>query len=361
MATHTADGRSPRQNLRISSDALKQTCARILSAAGLRQADAKLVADTIVQADLWGHQSHGTLRVAAYVARLKSGAVNAGAKPTLTRDSGPVAVMDGCNAMGQVVAAAATKLAIERAKKFGMAAIAVHNSNHFGTAMYFTLMAARQGCIGFMATNASPAMPPWGGRAKSVGTNPWSWAAPAGKHPPMVLDIANTAVARGKIHLARQRGESIPEGWALDEQGLPTTDPEAALAGVTLPMAGHKGYGIALMMDVLSGVLSGSAFGSAVAGPFQNERPGRVGHFVLALNIDAFMPLGKFEQRQSEIIEALKRSPLADGFVEILYPGEREAKLEAKAATEGIALPIETVKALERLCDDFGIPKPFRP
>ena len=199
-------------------------------------------------------------------------------------------------------------------------------------------------------------MPPWGGRTKAVGTNPWSWAAPAGEHDPMVLDIANTAVARGKIHLARQRGEPIPEGWALDEQGLPTTSPEAALAGVTLPMAGHKGYGIALMMDVLAGVLSDSAFGPNVSGPFQSEKPGGVGHFVLALNVEAFTSLSAFHQRQNELIKSIKQNTLAEGASEILYPGEREAQLEETSTKQGIQLPLETTAALQALCAEFGLP-----
>jgi len=358
MATDSSTAAPTQPNKLVSNGALRKTCAQILSAAGLCDADAELVADTLVQADLWGHQSHGTLRLPAYVARLRSGAVNSKARPSLVRDGGAIALMDGGGAMGQVVANAAMNVAIERAKKFGIGAISVRNSNHFGTAMYFTLLAARRACIGFIATNASPAMPPWGGRTKAVGTNPWSWAAPAGKHPSMVLDIANTAVARGKIHLARQRGEPIPEGWALDEKGQPTTDPDDALAGVTLPMAGHKGYGIALMMDVLAGVLSGSAFAGAVAGPFQSERPGRVGHFVLALNVEAFMPVSEFEQRQDELIQALKQTPLADGFAEILYPGEPEAALEEKSIRDGISLPGATFTALEALCREFGMAMP---
>ena len=343
----------------VSAIRLKKSCADILNAAGLSLADAELVADTLVQADLWGHQSHGTLRLPAYVERLRSGAVDARAEPSILRDSGAVALIDGMGAMGQVVANTAMNLAIDRAKTFGLGVVSVRNSNHFGTAMYFTLKAARQGCIGFLATNASPAMPPWGGRAKSVGTNPWSWAAPAGDRPDMVLDIANTAVARGKIHLARQKKEPIPLGWALDEKGAPTTDPDAALGGVTLPMAGHKGYGIAVMMDVLAGVLSGSAFGSNVAGPFQSERPGEVGHFVLALNIENFMPLRDFEKRQDELIAELKQNPPAAGFSDICYPGEPEAARCEKAMREGISLPRETAKALEILCAEFGVETPF--
>ena len=162
-------------------------------------------ANTLVQADLWGHQSHGVLRLSWYVARLLAGVCEPVAKPELVVDAGAIAVMDGKDAMGQVLTARAMEDAIRRAKAHGIGAVALRNSNHFGTAMYFTLMAARAGCVGFLSTNASPAMAPWGGRKKTVGTNPWSWAAPAGRHPPMVLDIANTGVARGKIYLAKQK------------------------------------------------------------------------------------------------------------------------------------------------------------
>ena len=342
----------------VSGDMLKRTSALILEAAGLCPTDASLVADTLVMADLWGHQSHGTLRLPAYVARLESGAVSSSSAPTVIRDNGTVAVMDGGNAMGQVVANAAMNLATDRAKGSGVGVVSVRNSNHFGTAMYFALLAARRGCVGFVATNASPAMPAWGGRQKAIGTNPWSWALPAEMRPPMVLDIANTAVARGKIHLARQRGEPIPFDWALDEQGDATTDPDAALRGVVLPMAGHKGFGIALVMDVLAGVLSGSAFGSDVAGPFQSEHPGGVGHLVLALDVEHFMPLAEFNERQDQLIQSLKRSTLAEGFSEILYPGEPEAYSAEKAEREGVLLPAATVKGLQALCDKFGIMMP---
>ena len=213
-----------------------------------------------------GHQSHGVLRLPWYIARLRAGVCDPQARPQIVTDAGAIAVVDGHDAMGQVTASLAAAEAIRRAKAHGIGAVAVRNSNHFGTAMYFTLMAARAGCVGFLSTNASPAMAPWGGRQKSVGTNPWSWAAPAGAHDPMVLDIANTGVARGKIHLARQKHESIPLGWAMTADGAPTTDPSAAIEGILLPMAQHKGYAIAAMMDVLSGVLTGSAFGIGVHG-----------------------------------------------------------------------------------------------
>lgn len=347
----------PGQLPRVKADALTKFAALIFERAGMSPDDAYLTADTLVKADLWGHQTHGVMRLPWYVGRLKSGAVKADAAPELVMDSGAVMILDGHDAMGQVSATRATDLAIERAKAHGIAAVAVRNSNHFGTAMYFTRKVARAGCVGFLSTNASPAMPPWGGRSKAVGTNPWSWAAPAGLFPPMVLDVANTSVARGKIYLARQNGVQIPLGWALDAEGHPTTDPVDALGGVTLPMAGHKGYGIAVMMDMLSGVLSGSQFGRRVNGPYQTEMPGGTGHMTIALNIDAFQPQAEFAEHMEQMIAELKATPLAAGHEEIFYPGELEARSEASLLDVGIALPYVTVTDLEQLAQEWDCPE----
>jgi len=220
-------------------------------------------------------------------------------------------------------------------------------------------MAARAGCVGFLATNASPAMAPWGGRKKTVGTNPWSWAAPAGSQSPMVLDIANTGVARGKIYLARQKGLPIPEGWAINTEGAPTIDPAEAIEGIILPMAQHKGYAIAVMMDMLSGILSGSAFGAGVHGPYQTEHRSGAGQFMIALNIAAFMPLTEFGERMERYVSELKSVPLAQGFEEIGYPGELEARSEARNRAEGILLPQDTRADLRKLADAFGLQTPF--
>src|SRR5471030_1388426 len=169
---------------RVTPDSLLDFATAVYERAGMPTADAKLAADTLVQADLWGHQSHGVMRLSWYVARLKTGVCDPVAKPELTVDAGAIAVLNGRDGMGQVLTARAAREAVKRAKAHGIGAVALRNSNHFGTAMYFTLMAAREGCVGFLSTNASPAMAPWGGRKKAVGTNPWSWAAPAGSHPP---------------------------------------------------------------------------------------------------------------------------------------------------------------------------------
>jgi len=261
--------------------------------------------------------------------------------------------------MGQVLTARAAQEAIARAKAHGIGAVALRNSNHFGTAMYFTLMAAREGCVAFLSTNASPAMAPWGGRRKTVGTNPWSWAAPAGSHAPMVLDIANTGVARGKIYLARQKGLPIPEGWAISSAGAATTDPQQAIDGIILPMSQHKGYAIAVIMDMLSGVLTGSAFGTGVTGPYQTEHRSGAGHLMIALDVEAFQPLAEFGARMERLIAELKSVPLAQGFEEIVYPGELEARNDARNRAEGLLLPQDTIADLGKLADEWSLPLPF--
>jgi LDH2 family malate/lactate/ureidoglycolate dehydrogenase len=341
--------------LRIAPRRLLSFATAVYERAGMPEADARLAADTLVQADLWGHQSHGVMRLSWYVGRLKAGVCDPVAKPELAVDAGAITVMDGKDGMGQVLTARAMDEATRRAGLHGIGAVALRNSNHFGTAMYFTLMAARAGCIGFLSTNASPAMAPWGGRKKTVGTNPWSWAAPAGGQPPMVLDIANTGVARGKIYLARQKGVPIPEGWAINAAGAPTIDPAEAIDGIILPMAQHKGYAIAVMMDMLSGVLSGSAFGAAVHCPYQTAHRSGAGQFMIALNIAAFQPLAEFGERMERYIADLKAVPLAQGFEEIVYSGELEARSDLRLRRDGLVLPTDTREDLRKLANEFGL------
>jgi LDH2 family malate/lactate/ureidoglycolate dehydrogenase len=344
--------------VRIAPQPLLDFATFVYVQGGMPEKDARLVADTLVQADLWGHQSHGVMRLGWYYARLKAGVCDPVAKPELVVDAGAIAVIDGKDAMGQVLTARAADEAITRAKKHGIGAVALRNSNHFGTAMYFTLMAARQGCVAFLSTNASPAMAPWGGRKKTVGTNPWSWAAPAGTRAPMVLDIANTGVARGKIYLAKQKGLPIPDGWALNAAGAPTNDPQEAIDGIILPMAQHKGYAIAVIMDMLSGVLTGSQFGTGVAGPYQTDRRSGAGQLMIALDIAAVQPLADFGARMERYIDELKSVPLAQGFEEVVYPGEIEARNDVRHRREGILLPADTVADLLKLAADTEVPPP---
>lgn len=341
--------------LRVDPQRLAAAGRSILMALGVPEGDATLVADSLVLADLWGHQSHGLLRLPWYARRLQSGAMKAQTEPVFVTDAGAVAVLDGRDGIGQVIATRATHEAIARAGEHGIGAVAVRRSNHFGTAMFYSLMGPPAGCIVLVATNASPAMAPWGGREKRVGTNPWSIAAPVAGRAPLVLDIANTAVARGKIHLARQRGEPIPRDWALDADGVPTTDAERALAGIVAPMAGHKGYGIAVMIDMLAGVLTGSAFGASVHGPYEPDAWSGAGHLIIALDIARFMPVAEFEDRAAQLVDELKSAPRAAGVDEIFYPGEIEARNAEKAAREGLLLPVKTCSDIEALAAELGV------
>ena len=339
----------------LAPDRLATFARRVYEKLGVPEQDAKILADTLVQADLWGHQSHGVMRLSWYAARIQAGVMHAKTRAEYLVDAGALTLIDGHDGVGQVLAAMAAREAITRAKKHGVGVVGLRNSNHFGTAMYYTLMAARDGCVAFLSTNASPAMAPWGGRTKTIGTNPWSLAAPAGKYPPMVLDIANTAVARGKVYLAKQKSLPIPLGWAINCLGEPTTDPQEAIDGIILPLAGHKGYAIAMMMDVLSGVLTGSSFGGTVNGPYQADRRSGCGHLMIALNIDAFQPLEIFNERMERLIDQVKAVPAASGFSEVLYPGEPEARNEERNRDQGLELPEDTLADLRNVAERMGL------
>jgi LDH2 family malate/lactate/ureidoglycolate dehydrogenase len=343
----------PVPTVTVAPSRLEACVARFFRAEGVPEEDARLVANSLVQADLWGHQSHGVLRASWYVERLRHGVMSPSTSLDVIRDKGVVAVVDGRDGVGQVIADRATRMAIAKAKAFGVGTVAVRNSNHFGTLMYFTRLATEQGCIAFMATNGGKAMAPWGGaKNKIIGTNPWSWAAPGGRHPPLLLDMANTGVARGKIYLARQRGERIPFGWAIDADGAPTDDPTRAIEGIILPMAGHKGYAIAALMDVLSGVLSGSAFLGAVNGPYHYDRRSGCGHVVTVYDIEHFQDRAEFDRRIEAFVDEIKSQPRAQGVDEIFLPGEMEARADRRQQAEGIALPEDTWKELVRLAGE---------
>lgn len=335
--------------------ALIEFATVVYASVGVPDADARLMADTLVQADLWGHQSHGVLRLGWYLDRVRNGVMKPVTTPRFVTDAGCVAVIDGDEGVGQVLAMHATREAVKRAKAHGIGAVGVRNSNHFGTCMYFTLAGAREGCAMQLSTNGGPAMAPWGGRKKIVGTNPWSVAVPAGQHAPFAMDMANTGVARGKIYLARQRGEPIPLGWAINAAGEPTIDPQAAIDGIILPMAGHKGYAIAATMDILSGVLTGSGFLSRVHSPYKTEEKSNCGHLVIAIDIAAFLPIGAFNARMEEYITELKSVPLAKDASEVHYPGEIEARNDERNRSEGLAFPADTLADLKRIAGELGL------
>lgn len=356
----TADHADDSASRRIDPDALRRFASDILAAQSVPVDDADLVADSLVSADLWGHQSHGVLRLPWYLERLRSGAMTALTKPTVVTDAGALAVYDGHDGIGQVLTEHARSEAVRRAREYGVGAVGVRNSNHFGTAMYFTRRAAADGCVAILTTNASPAMAPWGGRSKVLGTNPWSIAAPYGEGV-VAVDIANTAVARGKVYLAEQKGERIPETWALTADGAPTTDPAAAIEGVILPMAGHKGYAITFMMDVLSGALTGSRVATGVHGPYEAAARSGAGHLFLAIDVAAAAAdPGDYHARVRDLVAEVKGVPLAQGFDEVFYPGELEDRHERSVLDAGgLTLPAKTLDDLRRLGIEQGIAPRF--
>ena len=340
---------------RIDPRQLIEFAAAVYIDAGMPDDDARLLADTLVQADLWGHQSHGVLRLGWYRDRINNGVMTPVTEPEFEVDAGAVAVINGRDGVGQVLARHACGEAVRRAKKHGIAAVGVHSSNHFGTCMYYTRLGALDGCVMVLTTNGGPAMAPWGGLEKIVGTNPWSVAAPAGKYPPLLVDMANTGVARGKIYLARNRRLPIPLGWALNSSGDPTTDPQEAIDGIILPMAEHKGYAIAVMVDMLSGVLTGSGFLSSVHSPYRTSEKSNCGHLMVAMNIEAFQPLEKFQTRMEDFVEELKSVPKAPGHDEVFYPGEIEAANDDRHRREGVLLAEDTLASLKKIGEETGL------
>jgi LDH2 family malate/lactate/ureidoglycolate dehydrogenase len=349
------------QSDRVKPEALVDYGSAVLRALGMPDVDAELVLDSLVQADLWGHQSHGVLRLPWYAGRLKSGAMTARTEPAVLVDGGALLLLDGRAGVGQVLTDTARREAVSRARQHGVGVVGVRNSNHFGTAMYYTRRAAEQGCVAILTTNASPAMAPWGGRKKVLGTNPWSIAAPAPTDGGVVaVDIANTAVARGKIYLARNRGEQIPDSWAMDGEGNITTDPTDAINGVILPMAGHKGYAITFMMDVLSGALTGSNTGSRVGGPYEPEKVSGAGHLFIAIDVAAMGSTEDYLDSVGQLIDEVKTTPLAPGNNEIYYPGELEDRNAHHNLTAGgVALPDQTRADLDKLGKGLGISTNF--
>ncbi len=343
---------------RIDAGALIDFATAVYVSAGVPETDARLVADTLVQADLWGHQSHGVLRLGWYLDRIRNGVMKPVTTPEFVVDAGAIAVIDTHDGVGHVATMLATNEAIKRAKLHGIGAVAVRNSNHFGTCMYYTRRVAGAGCVAMLTSNGGPAMAPWGGRKKIIGTNPFSVAAPVdaeGKCAPFVVDMATTGVARGKIYLARNKNLPIPLGWAISSDGAPTTDPQEAIDGIILPMAEHKGYAIAAMVDMMSGVLTGSGFLSAVHSPYKTAEKSNCGHLMIAMDIAKFQPLEQFHARMQAFTHEIKSVPLAKGFDEVFYPGEMENNSDAKFRREGLLLPEDTIADLRRIAKETGV------
>lgn len=342
----------------LAAKPLATFMADVARAHGVPSDDADLLADTLLVAELWGHPSHGAIRLPWYLARIRSGAMRAVTEVETVRDSGSVVVLDGHDGLGQVVTQRAVELGVERARVHGISAVAVRGSGHFGTAAYFTRYAAERGCIALLATNASPAMAPWGGRTKLIGTNPWSIAAPGPDGDVLVMDMANTAVARGKVYVAADRGTSIPQGWGAAADGTPTTDPREAIEGLILPVGGAKGYVMAFMFDVLAGVLTGSAFGADVVGPYRPEGASGAGHLLITLDVDAFADREDYDARVTALADQVRASEPAAWSDGVLTPGELEDRNRRRAEADGIHISDRTWAELTTLADATGVPLP---
>ncbi len=341
---------------RVGADALLEFCARVFARAGLAPDAAAVVAESLVWADLHGIATHGVSRVPTYVERLERGLVNAAPQMRLESTLPVAARLDGDNGMGALVAARAMREAIERARAAGIGAVAARRSNHFGCAGYWARQAVPQGCIGVCISPASRSLAPYGSKSPLFGTNPFAVAAPAGRHATWALDFATSVAARGHIRLAAREGRAIPEGWAIDRDGRPATDAVRALEGVMLPFAGAKGSALAMLAEILGGVLAGASFAGDVRDPNTDfSAPQGVGHFFLALRVDAFLPLEEFAARMETLIARVKALPPAAGVAEVMYPGEPEARTAAERRAQGIPLPDATRVALAALAARLGV------
>ena len=332
----------------IKSKELRQFCIKLLKRIKIDDESSNCIADLLVQANLRGFDSHGVVRLPTYLKRFSSIKWET---PRLMKDNGATGLMDGNNCMGQVCAARAMNLAIDKAEKYGIGVIGVRNSNHFGTAASYSMMAAEKRMIGFTFSNASPRLPPWGGIEPLLGNNPWSFAFPSDKGFPVVLDISNSVVAAGKIREALLKGELIPEGWAMDRNGNVTRNPEDALNGLLLPIGGHKGYGITLVVDILSGILTGSGCANQIRGIEDTNNSQKIGHLLGAIKIDNFIPIKEFLNRMDELIDLIKDSKRAQGVTEIFMPGEIEYQTSLERSRSGIPIPRKVLDKLNDLAE----------
>jgi LDH2 family malate/lactate/ureidoglycolate dehydrogenase len=329
----------------------------VLRGNGVSPSHARIVADCLVQADLRGVDTHGINRIPSYMARVREGVLDAQASPTLTQLTPVVAQVDGHNAFGFVAAHVAMARAIDMAREFGIGMVSVKHSNHFGMSAWLVQQALDAGMMSLVFTNSSPALPVWGGREKLMGVSPLACGAPAGTEKPFILDMAPSVAARGKIYKAARRGEKIPPDWALDAEGNQTDDPHRALEGVMLPMGGPKGSALSIMMDVFSGVLSGSAFAGHVTNPYDPSRPADVGHFLVALKPDLFMSLEDFKARMDYLYRRVVDSEKMAGVDRIYYPGEIEQLMQEERLKTGIPYVEAEIEALNREAERVGAEK----
>lgn len=338
---------------KIASKGLTMFTKDVLREVGLSEKDAGAITDSLIDANLRGVDSHGIMRLPLYVRRFKEGIYNMHPRMEFVRKNKIAALLDGDNGIGQVVGIRAVEEAIKMATDYGVGLIGVRNSNHFGAAAFFGIKILEADYIGIVLSNAPAMMVPYGGARRYFGTNPLAFTVPAGEELPIVVDMSTSVVSHGKIILADKEGkERIPEGWAVDREGNPTTKTKEALEGALLPFGGYKGSAIALMVEIFSGIITGASWGPHLwdeSGDYHD-----VGHFIGAINVEGFLPLPVFKSRVDQIIREIKAVPPAPGFKEVCLPGEIEFRTKEERLKNGIPVCEDVFVELCALGNKYG-------
>ena len=338
----------------VTRESLAGFVTETFQSLGLSEADARIFARALIFSELRFHPGagQGVQRVARYRERIERGDVDVSAPLQVVKESPALALMDAHNGLGTVAASKAMALAIEKAKTCGVGQVIVRNSTHYGSSAVHACKAVEAGCIGIAFTNAGPEMAPWGAREAAVGTNPWAIAAPTSLGFPAVLDIALTTAGKGMMRWRAREGKPMPTDWALTPDGEVTDDPHTAMAGALLGIGQYKGYGLAFMTDVLTGVIGGGGFGLT---PYADPARLDVSHSLTAIDIGWFMPVEAFEARMGDFARMVKSRALRPGFDEVLIPGEQEARRVTRKMAEGVPLDDRVLSELIECGRDVGV------
>jgi LDH2 family malate/lactate/ureidoglycolate dehydrogenase len=336
---------------RVDAEALRRFCQTILVNVNVPHEAADVVADCLVSSNLQGLDTHGVARLPTYVRRISEGAVDPRGEPKIVSRRGAVGLVDGANALGPIAATRAMDFAVDLAREFGIGYVGVRNSNHFSYAAYYCERAARAGMVGLCSSGGEPTVAPWGGVDAFYTNSPIALAAPT-KAEPVVIDLATSVSSRGNILLAKLLGKPIPEGWAVDAQGRPTTDAAAALRGSVLPMGGAKGYALIVALEILNGVLTGGRYAPNVGSQAAKDgKPAGVPHFFIALDPNALIGRDLFLQRMDDLVQATRAARSSDSTRPVLVPGDRRRAVAAERRSAGIPLPDEVRAELLSLAE----------
>ncbi|MDF2724452.1 MAG: (R)-2-hydroxyacid dehydrogenase [Paenibacillus sp.] len=343
-------------NLTVTHEQLKATCKRLFMKAGVPDDEADLVSEVLVTTEGWGVRSHGVMRVEHYIRCLLARGIPPKAELTVESEGPTWAAFDGNGGLGIVVSHRATNKAIELARASGIGIVTVNRSNHFGAAGYYSMMCAEAGMFGMSMSNVGKIMAVTGSSAKSIGNNPFAYAAPAGKHKAVMLDICMSKVADGKVQIARDLGVPLSDGCIIDKHGRPSNDPlDYFNGGTLLPFGEYKGYGFAVLVEILAGVLSGGEIIKNVSAWNKDpNKTGTTGHCFIAMDVSKMMPFMQFEQRMERMVDEILSAPKADDVERILYPGQLEMENAVKSRASGITLLESCVTLLHKAAELVG-------